>query len=130
VLFIGKRCGDPQANELRALGFSVTERNGPLDDAVLLQFPVVLIASTAVTALPMITTRLRGKPGFARRVIAARVPDDTTPALIRALRLCGLDEVFGQSTPTRAIAARIAARLEQRPEWNCEYPEIPRTPAA
>ena len=130
VLFVGRRGGDPQANELRVLGFNVTERDLPSDDALLLHFPVVVIASTPVGSLPMIATRLRAKAGFARRVIAARVPDDTPATAIRALQLCGVDEPFAESASARAIAARIARRLRERPELQCEYPELPRSPAA
>ena len=102
----------------------------PSDDAMLVQFPVVILAATSVNSLPMIATRLRAKAGFGRRVIVARVPDDTAAERIRPLLLCGVDEVFVDGTPTRAVAARIVQRLRERPELQCEYPKIPRTPAA
>ena len=130
VLFVGRRAGDPQAEELRVLGFSVTERDVLPDDSVLLEFPVVVLTGTSITSLPMIATRLRAKAGFGRRVIIARVHESTLPATIRSLQLCGLDEAFVEPTPTRIVAARIIRRLRERPELRCIYPDISSSPAA
>ncbi len=115
---------------MRALGFTVIERDVPSNDAMLVQFPVVVLAATSVNLLPMIATRLRAKAGFSRRVIVARVPDNTKAEAIRPLLLCGIDDVFVEGTPARAVAARIVQRLRERPELACDYSDLPRTPAA
>ena len=130
VLFVGRRDGDPQAGQLKALGFSVAERDELPEDSVLLEFPVVVLASTPGTSLPTIANRLRAKAGFGRRVIIGRVSADTPPSTVRSLQLCGIDEVFVEETSARIVAARIIHRLRERPELRCLYPDISRTPAA
>lgn len=114
---------------MKALGFSVAERDALPEDPVLLEFPVVVLASTGVTSLPTIANRLRAKAGFGRRVVIGRVSADTPPATVRSLQLCGIDEVFVEDTSARIVAARIIHRLRERPELRCVYPDIS-TPAA
>lgn len=109
---------------MRALGFIVTERERMADDAELLQYPVVVLTSTPVLSLPMIATRLRAKAGFGRRVIIARVDEETSPASVRSLLLCGVDDVFTEQMSSRTVGAHIIRRLRERPELRCVYPDI------
>ena len=130
MLLIGSRRGDRHAIELKALGFPVTAAGDGVEDAVLLRYPVVVVGCNSVTALPTVAAWLRAKPNFARRVIIARVPDDTDAGVIRSLRVCGFDEVVLESVATRVMAARIIRRIRARPELGCDLPHIPKTPAA
>ena len=130
ILFVGRSPGDPHANELRALGFTVTEREVLADDAELLQYPVVVLASTPLAHLPIVAARLRARAGFGRRVVVARVDQAAPPAAVRSLLLCGVDETFADQTSSRRLAARIIHRLRERPELRCVHPDVSQTPAA
>jgi hypothetical protein len=130
ILFVGPSRGGPHASELRALGFTVTEGEVLPDDAELLQYPVVVLASTSLANLPIAAARLRAKAGFGRRVVVARIDQAAPPAAVRSLLLCGVDETFAEQTSSRRLAARIIHRLRERPELRCVHPDVSQTPAA
>jgi len=130
IVLVGRRRLNRHANGLKTLGFAVTQADALPDNARLLQFPVVVIHSTPLSALPMTAAHLRCKAAFGRRVIVAMVPDDTTSETIRELLLCGFDEVFLERVTPMALAQGVLERLRARPELRCALPAIPDTPAA
>jgi hypothetical protein len=109
---------------LRETGFLVTEcGDWPADDA-LRHYHVVLVRVPDSEQAPMLAARLRAKPCFGRRLLAALVPADTPLPERRAAEASGFDVVIGEACDCRQLAARLLRRLRSRAELRCLLPRL------
>jgi len=121
ILYIdGGPGGNPHAEALRALGFSVDVVDDlPSTEAAFRSYHVVVIRVTSGCHLPALGTRLRAKPRFGRRVLIALVPETCSARERRDATASGFDVALDAGCQPRDLAVHILRQLRRFPEYRC-----------
>jgi hypothetical protein len=120
ILYIKPGPGEEtHAAPLRALGFSVDVIGDVPAADVFTKYHAVVVRVLAGSSLPVLGARLRAKPHFGRRVLAALVPAGFTERQRREAIDCGFDVALADACSARDLAAHILRRLRPFPEYRC-----------
>jgi hypothetical protein len=120
ILFIGP-CGRDRDRiaALRSLGFLVHESEQIPSADELEHYHAVVVRVLPGASLPMLGTRLRGRPRFGRRVLIALVGADVSDRAKREATMSGFDLTMPDSCSARDLAAQIIRVLRAYPEYRC-----------
>ena len=120
ILFIGVSGKDKaRIDALQSLGFRVDESaDFPLTDG-LASYHAVIVRVRDAERLPVIGTRLRGRPHFGRRALLALVGAGASDRECHDATMSGFDQVLPDSSTARDIAAQVLRLLRAYPEYRC-----------